>query len=199
MTRDQLRQLEVWWIMRPYQAVDFAEAAYQAGVWERAARRSDYLETKLLDPWAHQRFLEEQAAGTRRRLGLSPASYRRRSELRERDVIQIRQMHAGGATLAAISRAFRISRTTASRLVRGKSFAAVDGPTRRLLPRGARVPRGAAHCRAKLTPELVCQVLAMAGTLRAIGAAVGLDKRTVAKIRSGETWLQRERAGACHA
>ena len=192
MTRDQIRQLEVWHLMRPYQPADFAEAAYQAGVWERAARRGEYLETKLLDPWAYQRSLEEQAAGTRRRLGLSPAPYRRRSELRERDVVQIRQMHAHGATLAAISRAFRISRTTASRLVRGKSFAAVDGPTRRVLPRGARAPRGAAHCRAKLTPELVAQVLATPGTLRAIGAALGLDKRTIAKIKRGESWVQRE-------
>ena len=193
MTRDQIRQLEVWSLMRPYQPADFAEAAYQAGVWERAARRSEYLETKLLDPWAYQRSLEEQAAGTRRRLGLSPASYRRRSELRERDVVQIRQMHAHGATLAAISRAFRVDRTTASRIVRGKAFADANGPTRRALPRGAAVPRGAAHPRAKLTQELVERVAGMDGTLRAIGAAVGLDKRTVAKIKRGESWVQRER------
>lgn len=191
LTREQERQIEIWHAMRPYASPDFEAFAYQHGLEVRALRRQEYAELKLFDPRAYQRLLEAKAEETRRRRGIEDVVYRPRSNLNEKDIAQIRRMHAAGARLAAIGRAFRVSVHSVSRIVRGKSFRGFEGPTRAPVSRGAHAPRGADHSRAKLTPELVARVLRMSGSLRAIGREVGLDKRTVQKIKAGGTWVQR--------
>lgn len=174
LTREQERQLEVWGLMQPYCMPSFEDLVYPIVLAERI----------------------KAAARRRAGLGLKPAPYRPKSNLKERDVVQIREMAAGGATLDAIARAFTISPSTASRIAIGRSYRSLDGVIRE--------PKFV-----KVTAEVVSAVLAQvgAGSQDQIARAVGVSKRTVANIfskngvsrpraRREEQWRKCDQGGA---
>ena len=188
LTLEQERQIEIWGLMRPFEAPDFDGAVFARHLERRARKRREYREMRLFDPRAYRVMLE-------RRQSARAAMPGHRSNLRPRDVREVRAMYAAGATIAMIASAFRVSSTTVQSNLAGRSNGTVDGylhpAVKRRPGERVRVVRGAAHPRAKLTHELLNKIVSMNGSNRAIGRALGVSRTLVADVKAGRTLLQR--------
>lgn len=171
LTRDHVRRLEVWALMRPFGAVDWDELVEQAHAARKARKRREYQDLKLFDPSGYRRMVERQRdkrVASRRWRKLKP------SERRE-----MARMHAAGAAVRLIAQAFGVQPDTVVRQVAQQ----VGGKRRR--GEKIRPARGAANARWKSTPELMAKVLGMEGSNRAVARALGLSHQLVGRLRAG--------------
>jgi hypothetical protein len=193
LTRDEERRLEVWAMLRPYEPLDFEQAAWADHRAKLDARRAEYREMQRLDHGGYQRLLAKLAE----RRAQQPGYYAKR--LMPADAREMRRMYAAGAPVKAIAAAFGCTKCTVQCVLRGESHAAAGGYVHEdARKRGDCVRRatGAANGRASLTPEVVASVVAANGTMRAVGRQLGLHHSMVSAIRAGKTWLQRAQAQA---
>lgn len=193
LTREQERQVEVFFAMAPYASVDFEDVVFQLRLKRSAERKAEYRDLQLFDPRSYRDLLAASAADRRARRAVVEGY---KPNLTKREAREAREMFRLGAPSKVIASAFRVTTRGLQRVLAGQSHADAGGYThpKQTRKRGerVRVVRGAAHPRATLTRELVDRVLAMSGSHRAIGRAVGLHHSHVGEIKAGRSWVQRQ-------
>ena len=111
------------------------------------------------------------------------------SRLTEQIVTECRRRYAAGETTTVLAAEFGVEASTMSEAVTGGTWAWVPGA----IPRGGRAyhRRGAAHPAAKLTPEVIQEILrrgAAGEYQRDIAARFGVSQSTVWRVIHGKTW-----------
>lgn len=188
LTRDQERQIEIWGLMRPFEALDFEELAWRAWREQCAAKADYYSETKALDPGTVRRWTD---------LSRERRQPKTKRKLRDADAREMRRMYAAGASPKMLRRAFGVTPAAVDRILSGRTHADAGGPVRPMASTGRapRLARGADNGRTTLTKEKVAGILAMPrASLSQLSKTFGVSISTARRVRLGDTWLQRAQA-----